>query len=317
MKTFSFLSLLLLSAAMIYVSGCNSDTESFIKEGSIEAEGGEIRYRIVGADKPATPLLVVHGGPGANHQYLITLESLAIDRPVIFYDQLGCGNSDPLNDTSLMTPDRYARELKQLMETLGYDGYFLLGQSWGGALAAHYLLEFDQGLAKAAVFSAPLLSTPLWEADQQVWLAQLPQQDQDAIREADSTGDYSAQPYLDAMDAYYARHLCRIDPWPDFLLESFGNLNAAIYNHMWGYSEFTVCGTLKNFDLTPRLPEIEIPVLFTCGEFDEARPETCGYFAGLIPDAELFVMEGCSHVHHVEDQTVYNARISEFLNHVH
>lgn len=295
---------------------CSKSDESTFKEAYLQVDGGEIWYRIAGIDKTGIPLLVVHGGPGANYLYLSNLESLSVDRPVIFYDQLGCGKSTAISDTNLLTPEHYASELKALMDALPYNSYFLLGQSWGGALVAQYLLDYQLGGVDAVIFSAPLLSTPRWEADQQYWLSLLPQDMQDAVNEAEATGNYQNQEYIDAMNTYYALHLCRLDPWPNYLNQSFNSLNITIYNYMWGNSEFSVNGTLSNFDLESRLSEINIPVLLTCGEFDEARPETCTHFADLMPDAQVFVMPDCSHMHHIEDQSSYTSRISSFLQNI-
>ncbi len=296
--------------------GCNNSDEITFKEDYLQVEGGRIWYRIAGMDKSGTPLLVVHGGPGANHLYLMNLESLSLDRPVIFYDQSGCGNSTAISDTVMMTPQHYDGELKALMNALPYSHYFLLGQSWGGALVAQYLIDYRLAGVDAVIFSAPLLSTPRWEADQQYWLNQMPQDMQDAVNEAEATGNYQSREYLDAVDTYYARHLCRLNPWPDYLNESFNSLNATIYNYMWGNSEFSVSGSLKDFDLENQLSEITIPVLFTCGEFDEARPETCSFFADLMPGAQVFIMKGCAHMHHIEDESNYVRTVDSFLQNI-
>jgi proline iminopeptidase len=89
------------------------------REGFVSVTGGRVRYRVAGADKKGTPLLALHGGPGAPHDYLETLAALADERPVVFYDQLGCGGSDNPIDASLWTIERYAAELRQVREALG------------------------------------------------------------------------------------------------------------------------------------------------------------------------------------------------------
>ena len=62
-------------------------------EGHIDVPGGRVWYRIAGPDAPGVPLLCLHGGPGSTHDYLEPLADLADERPVVFYDQLGCGRS--------------------------------------------------------------------------------------------------------------------------------------------------------------------------------------------------------------------------------
>src|SRR3970040_1419292 len=101
-------------------------------EGKINVPGGNIWYRIGGADAPGVPLLVPHGGPAAGHDYLEHLQPLADERPVVFYDQLGCGRSDIPDDTSLWRVDRFVEEVAAVRSALSLDRIHLLGQSWGG-----------------------------------------------------------------------------------------------------------------------------------------------------------------------------------------
>jgi proline iminopeptidase len=83
---------------------------------------------------------------------------------------------------------------------------------------------------------------------------------------------------------------------------------------MWGPSEFTVTGTLKNYDRVNRLNEISIPVLFTCGNFDEATPATVKGYQERLPGAELHIFEDASHEHHLEKTQNYLEIVRAFLN---
>ena len=113
--------------------------------------------------------------------------------------------------------------------------------------------------------------------------------------------------------AYYRKHVCRLDPWPEDLLEAFGKLNPEIYGRMWGKSEFTVTGTLKDADLTDRLGEIRVPVLLAGGEYDEAPPETLGEFRDRFPDATLAVIPGASHTPMLEEPDLFRGAVNSFL----
>jgi proline iminopeptidase len=150
-----------------------------LKEGFIQVTGGKVWYRIVGADKKGIPLLTLHGGPGARHDYFEPLEALAVDRPVIFYDQLGCGNSDRPSDTTLWTVARFVEELEQVRESLHLEKVHLMGGSWGTMLAVEYMLRKKPDGVVSLILSGPYLSTPKWVADQQMWISQLPQNIQD------------------------------------------------------------------------------------------------------------------------------------------
>jgi proline iminopeptidase len=285
-------------------------------EGYVDVTGGRVWFRIDGADSTETPLLVLHGGPGASHDYLEPLAALADERPVVFYDQLGCGNSDRPDDPALWTVERYVGEVGEVRQALGLDRVHLLGQSWGGALAVEYVLSRNPEGVESLILSAPLLDADRWVADQRANLAAFPDEMQKVVREAESTGDFDSPEYQDAMAAYYARHVCRTDPWPECLNRTFEKISLPVYLGMWGPSEFTCTGTLRTFSVTGRLDEVPVPVLFTCGEHDEAPPATMMYFQGLVPGSELKVFEGASHEHHLEETDAYLAAVREFMRQI-
>jgi proline iminopeptidase len=306
----------LLVMSTISLSSCKSDPadEAPIQEGFIEVTGGKVWYKIIGRDKPGIPLLVLHGGPGVPHNYLIPLEALADERPVIFYDQLGCGNSSKPNDTSLWNTARFVEELKMVRSTLKLNEVHLLGQSWGTMLAVEYLLRENPAGIKSLILSAPYLSTPRWVQDQQDWIKQLPQNIQDTLQKYEKLQDYTSQAYQDAMMVFYNKHVCRMDPWPDCLLQSMEKMGVEVYNHMWGPSEFTMTGTLMHADLTPQLPQLGVRTLLTCGEYDEATPATTQFYQSLIIGSAIHVFQGASHSHHLESETDYIQVIRNFIN---
>ena len=114
------------------------------REGYVSVPGGRVWYKIVGSGA-ATPLVALHGGPGSTHWGLTPLEALAHERPVVLYDQLGCGKSDRPEDTSLWRVERFVTELHQLRQQLGLHRLHLLGHSWGTMLAMDYYLAHPAG----------------------------------------------------------------------------------------------------------------------------------------------------------------------------
>ncbi len=288
---------------------------SHVQEGRIQVAGGKIWYKMAGSDKPGIPLLTVHGGPGASHDYLEPLEKLAEERPVIFYDQLDCGNSDKPDREELWTLERYADEIHQIRLALKFEKMYILGQSWGAALAFEYALNHRENTA-GLVLSGPLLSAARWEADQRNWLTGLSSARRTAIRDGETSGNFEAPSYQDAMMGYYRRHVCRLNPWPDCLNRSFSKLNFHLYQYMWGPSEFTITGTMKHYDRVGSLKDIAAPVLFTCGAYDEASPETIRDYRKQIPCSELHVFKGASHEHHLEKTEEYLSVVRGFLSRV-
>ncbi len=284
-----------------------------VTEGFVPVEGGNVWFRMTG-NGPGIPLLMLHGGPGGMSSEQDPLIELGSERPIIQYDQLGCGRSGHPTDTDLWTVERYVDELERIIEALELKEFHLLGHSWGTMLAASYLLDRKPKGVKSVIFSGPALSAPRWEADQRHYLTQLPTETREIIEKNEREKTTDSTEYQEAMMAYYKTHVCGLDPWPEEMIEQMKMHNQQIYNFMWGASEFTVTGTLKNFDVTDRLDEIDKPTLFTCGRYDEATPETTEYYASLVPGAEFFVFEGCSHMPGYEVPERYREKIREFIN---
>jgi len=287
--------------SVMILDSCQSGSSNISPEGMIDVPGGKVWYRVHGADKPGIPVLVLHGGPGAPHDYLEPVKALSNERPVVFYDQLGCGNSERPSDTNLWKVERFLDELEIVRRELKLDQVHLLGSSWGTMLSVEYVLHRKADGVKSLLLSGPYLSTRRWTEDQQRWISQLPSEVRDSIRKYEAVGDYSAQAYQDAMMAFYKVHLCRLDPWPECLLRTMEKMGTGVYEYMWGPSEFTMTGILREADLTPELGRLSLPVLITCGEFDEATPATSAYYQSLIPGAELHVFRNASHSHQLEN----------------
>jgi len=281
-------------------------------EGFIQVAGGQVWYRIAGAKQKGTPLLILHGGPGCPHDYLEPLEALADERPVIFYDQLGCGLSDLPDDTTLWRTERFVEELKQVRTALKLEKVHLLGQSWGTMLAVEYLLTKPRGV-QSLVLSGPYLSTERFVADCRIYVDQLPDEHRLAILKGEAEKVYDSPEYQAALTAFYQRHVCRVNPWPDCLNRSFAKFGAGVYRYMWGPSEFTQTGTLHGRDLVSDLKNITIPTLFTCGQWDEATPATTKYYQTNLPGSEIVIFEEASHAHHIEKTVEYLKVVRAFL----
>src|SRR5712664_584759 len=149
------------------------------REGYLHTLDGKVWYRIAGAGNTAIPLLTLHGGPGYPHDYLEPLEQLAGERPVIFYDQLGCGKSDKPDNLALWRVDRFVRELSEVRAALGLERLHLFGHSWGTMLAVDYLLA--GGSAVSLILASPALCIPRWLADAAVYRATLPAEIQEIL----------------------------------------------------------------------------------------------------------------------------------------
>ncbi len=280
--------------------------------GFVPVEGGRVWYQVVGHGT-GVPLLVLHGGPGVPHDYLDNLGELGDGRPVVFYDQLGCGRSDRPTDVELWTVDRFVRELGQVRAALGLDEVVLYGHSWGAMLATEYLLTQPKGV-KGLILAGPALDMAQWAADANALVATLDPATQATIRDAEASGTTGSDAYQAAVGQFYQRYLCRRDPWPQAVQDALTGMNESIYRRMCGPSEFTLTGTLKDVDLTPRLHEIDVPTLVICGEFDEARPPTCRAYAAKIPGADFVEIEGAAHLANDDRPEAYLAALRDWLH---
>ena len=285
---------------------------NMIREGHIPVPGGRVWYKIVGSGD-TIPLLVLHGGPGFPHNYLKPLESLSDERPVVFYDQLGCGNSDRPEDPNLWHTERFVEELAKVRQSLNLEQAHILGHSWGSMLATDYALTKPEGIM-SLILASPCLSIPRWLEDVGTYRKQLPADVQEVLDRNELAGTTESEEYEEAVMEFYRIHLCRMDPWPEVLEQTMVGAGLQVYHTMWGPSEFFMTGNLADYDRTSRVGELVVPTLFTCGRYDEASPDATAWYQSLIPQAEIAIFENSSHTPHLEERELYLQVVREFLN---
>jgi proline-specific peptidase len=285
-----------------------------ITEGYVVVPGGRVWVCQVGAGG-SIPLLTLHGGPGFPHPYLEPLAALAGERPVIFYDQLGCGESDQPSDPALWRLERFVEELRQVRRALGLGRVHLYGHSWGGMLAVDYALGQPDGLA-SLVLASPILSVQRWLADMARLRADLPAEVRATLERHEAAGTLNAGEYQAATMDFYLRHYCRLVPWPAEMLRSLEGMGLASYRTMWGPNDFIVTGNLAGYERVDRLPDLRLPVLLTAGRHDEATPAAAAAFQRALSDAELVIFEHSAHVPHLEEEEAYLRTLRAFLRRI-
>lgn len=274
--------------------------------------GYRLWTRTVG-DGPGLPLLLLHGGPGGGHDYLEPLAGLAGDRPVIFYDQLGCGRSDRPDSPAMWTIERFADEIDEVRAALGLDRCHLLGQSWGGWLGIEYMLRRPPGVA-SFVAASTSASIPQFAAECARLIAELPEAHRRALAEQGLRSDYENPAYAAAEKEFYARHVCRLPEWPDCLMRTVENMTGnQVYETINGPNEFTTIGNLRYWDRIDDLPRIAVPCLITCGRHDELGPVCAATLQAGIPDARTAIFEDSAHVAHIEEEQAYLDCVGAFL----
>jgi L-proline amide hydrolase len=290
-------------------------------EGRLRWPAGETWYRLIGTPDPdaaMAPLVVLHGGPGAAHDYCEPIADLVAQtgRAVVLYDQLGCGLSQHLPEApaGFWTPQLFMDELVALTRHLGIDRrYAVLGQSWGGMLGMEHALDHPAGLTALVVADSPA-SMPLWVAEANRLRGLLPADVEATLQRHEAAGTTETPEYEAAVQVFYDRHLCRV-PQPPCVQASFAQITAepTVYHTMNGPSEFHVIGTLKDWDITDRLPTIDVPTLLVSGAHDEATPRIVGEIRDRIPGARWELFAWSSHLPHVEEPAKFKQVVADFL----
>ncbi|KAI1498645.1 proline-specific peptidase [Biscogniauxia marginata] len=268
---------------------------------------GSTWYKVYGSleGSPLLPLITLHGGPGAGHEYLSPLTNLygKYGIPIVFYDQVGCGRSthyrEKMGDESFWTFDLFIQELDNLVDHLKLRerGFFLLGQSWGGMLGAVYATRHPKGLKKLIIASSPA-SMPLYVVGNDQLRSELPQD----MREALESSDHDSPEYEKASAFFYKQHVCRLDPRPEDVQAAFKNLHedSTAYLTMQGPSELLIVGSLKDWEGYKIAHEISVDTLVLNGRYDEMTDVCVEPWFKAIPRVKWVTFENSSHMAHWE-----------------
>ena len=282
------------------------------REGYVDFCGHRTWFRFVGdLNSAVTPLLALHGGPGSTHNYFGPLEGLASERPVVVYDQIGCGNSHRPTDIE-WSVDVFRDEVATVREQLGLERIHLLGTSWGGMLAQEHVLSGAQGIV-SLILSSTLANLALWNEEQLKLKAQLPPDVIEVLDRHEAAGTYDDPEYDAAMQAYMDRHFYR-GPKPRPELDAMAKGRATdVYRAMQGPNEWTTTGALKGWDTRDRLHEIDVPTLVIRGRYDMCTAPVAAELVEGIPGAREVVLEQSSHTPVMEETDRYLEAVSSFM----
>lgn len=281
------------------------------RAGAITVPGGNVWYQRVGGG-PGLPLLAVHGGPGLPHVYFRSLERLADEREVIFWDQLGCGNSDRPSDPALWTMERSVAEMDAVIAGLGLDRFHVFGNSWGGMLAQQYALDVTSSAASLTI-SNSIASIPEFAKMVARLKSQLDDATQSAIDRHEAAGTMYSPEYQAAIRIWNETHLCRVRPWPRELEDAFRGMATEVFGTMFGPSNFHIVGTIRDWDVFDRLPEIALPTLILAGRFDECAPEHMWEMHRRIGGSRYVLFESSAHMPFIEEPDAFDSVMREFL----
>ncbi|MCX6428944.1 MAG: proline iminopeptidase-family hydrolase [Actinobacteria bacterium] len=265
-----------------------------------------------------TPLIILHGGPGFGSKGATAVAGYALStgRPVVVYDQIGCGDSSALLEKpkEFWQVPIFVEEFNALVNHLRIaDNFALIGQSWGGLLAAEIAITQPAGL-KALILSSALGDTQTWLDEVRRLVLEMPKEIADVIIKHEEAGTTDSQEYLVAAYKFYDRHVIRIPMPADFAAhfeEAMAQPN--VYHSMWGHSELTCTGTLSGHIVTDRLHKIKVPTLVISGKYDESTPKTSRAFIREIPNSHWEIFEESGHCSFLEEAAKYQRVMNDFL----
>jgi proline iminopeptidase len=272
---------------------------------------------------PTLKVLLLHGGPGATHEYMEAFDSFFPGAGVeyYYYDQLGSGNSDHPDDDDLWTTGRFVEEVEQVRVALKLDrrDFCLLGQSWGGLLAIEYALKYQQNL-KCLVISNMMDSIPAYRRYAQTAL--MPAMDPAKlalVKELEASGRTDDPRYMGTLiPMHYEQHILRrpYAEWPEPVVRSFAHLNTHLYTLMQGPSELDASGRLVDWDRSADLHRITVPTLVIGATYDTMDPAWMRAMAGRLPKGRFLLCPNGSHMAMYDDQEAYFAGLIGFLKDV-
>ncbi|MER7413334.1 proline iminopeptidase-family hydrolase [Streptomyces cacaoi] len=281
-----------------------------MREGRIPVPGGEVWYRRTGSGGP--PLLLVHGGPGYPSDPLFdAFAPLAEEREVVWYDQLSVGRSDPVDDISLLTVDRFLDELGAVCEELGLDRPHVYGHSWGAMLGLQYAAERAPEWT-SLICANGLASVPRFEREVRALMARLPGDVLDRTLGRELRGETDDPDYLMAREEFMRACVLRtssvtLDP---------ELMSPTTFRTLIGHADYHVTGALKDWDIFGELHRIQIPTLVLGGEFDECVPAHLADIAARIPDAEHVTQPGAAHMGFLEQEPLRGAYVALVRKHM-
>lgn len=290
-----------------------------ITEGYMPYLGHETYYRIVGErkDNGKAPLILLHGGPGSTHNYFEVLDHIADmdDRQLIMYDQIGCGNSYLDGHPELWNKETWMNELLALREHLGLDECHILGQSWGGMMCFIYACDYDPKGVKSFIMSSTLAYNDIWSAEHHRRMKYLSKETQEAIAEAERTGNFSGEAY-DKANAEFMERYCNSTPTEDDpeCLRRPKKSGSEAYVYGWGDNEFTPSGSLKDYNYKDKMKDIDVPCIILNGAEDLCSPIVAKDMYDNIPGAEWHMFANSRHMCFVEDHDEYVGVIIDWMN---
>jgi proline iminopeptidase len=294
-----------------------------VQEGFLDAHGVLIYYMIVGR---GAPLVIVHGGPGASHEYFLPyLLPLARHNRLIFIDERGSGKSEQLEDPKGYTVENMVEDLEAVREGLALGRISLLGHSYGGVLAQAYAFKYQRNLTHLILASTFPSTQQMNEVFRRMKEKMSPDL-RDRIDAMEKKGlfgegpDYRKNRYPDqymiaAWGEGYFPYLYQNRPDPNYDPVENGVMSWDLYREMWGSDgEFVIDGNLKSVEYVDRLAGIHVPTLIVAGDHDECDPSLSAEIHEKIAGSQMVILPKSGHMTFVDQPNLFIHSVEEFLH---
>ncbi|HYA24109.1 MAG TPA: proline iminopeptidase-family hydrolase [Terriglobales bacterium] len=294
-----------------------------IRDGFVDANGVMIYYMSTGRGQP---LIILHGGPGASHDYFLPyLLPMARYNRIIFIDERGSGRSQKLENPSGYTIENMVEDVEAVRQALGLGKISLLGHSYGGALAQAYALKYQRNLSHlilASTWSSTVAMNRVFVGMKQNMTPEL----RDRIDKLEAQGlfghgkDYEKNRYTNeymiaAWGEGYFPYVYHNHPDPNYDPIAAGNMAWDLYREMWGqHGEFVIDGNLKSVEYTNRLSTIKVPTLILVGEHDECDPSLSQTMHQKIAGSKLVILPNAGHMTFVDQTGMFIKTVHGFLS---
>ncbi len=294
-----------------------------LQDGFVDTHGVLIYYQTLGQ---GSPLLIVHGGPGASHDYFLPyLLPLARRHKLVFIDERGSGKSEKLEDPAGYTVENMVEDTEAVRQALKLGRISLLGHSYGGVLAQAYALKYQANLSHLLLCSTFHSTSQMNEVFQKE-LAAMPGEVRDRILSLEKAGLYGKGKIYEqgrypsdymtaAWGEGYFPYLYQRRPDPNYDPIATGVMSWDLYREMWGsHGEFVIDGNLKSVEYAGRLPSIQVPTLITVGDHDECAPSLAEEMHRLIAGSKLVVLPRSGHMTFVDQPGLFIKTVNDFLS---
>ena len=286
-------------------------------EGMVNVLGYNLYYQTFEPEgKSKGVVLCLHGGPGAPHNYLLSLADIAKrGYRVVFYDQLGVGKSEMPKNKYIFSIEYGVEEVEAFRRAMNLGKVNLFGSSYGGLLAIAYALKYQKNL-KSLITAGGLASVPLTVKEMKRMKSELPPEIVATLEKYESVGDYENPEYVRASKVFYRKHVCRLPVWPEEVQFTTDNISRPVYSFMNGPNEYTIFGNMMYWDVTDKLPTIKVPTLVTGGKYDEVSTKVAESIHRGIKGSKRITFAKSSHMPFWEEREKYMQAVANFLDQV-